>query len=87
MVAKRPIAEGTCLAKIPRTAVLCCSNNRLHKIIKSDEELYSQLPHLTTWLPLILTLLYEQDKKVEKLPKCVLFYVKFTIRRVIGDLT
>lgn len=64
MIARSPIAEGTCLAKIPRSAVLCCGNSKLHEIIKCDEELYSQLPELTSWLPLILTLLYEQDKKV-----------------------
>ena len=65
MIARKPIAEGTCLAKIPRSAVLCCRNSKLHKIIKCDEELFSQLPQLTSWLPLILTLLYEQDQKVE----------------------
>lgn len=72
MIARKPIAEGTCLAKIPRAAILCCSNSELHEIIKSDDELYSQLPQLTSWLPLILTLLYEQDKKVENIILCLL---------------
>ena len=64
MVARRSIAEGTCLAKIPRTAVLSCTNSELHKIIKCDKKISTQLPQLTSWLPLILTLLYEQDRKV-----------------------
>ena len=64
MIARRPIAEGTCLAKIPRTAVLSCANSELHKIIKCDKKISTKLPKLTSWLPLILTLLYEQDRKV-----------------------
>jgi len=66
MIARRPIAEGTCLAKIPRTAVLSCCNSKLHEIIKCDGEFCAQLPQLTSWLPLILTLLYEQDRKVRQ---------------------
>lgn len=72
MIARRPIAEGTCLAKIPRTALLCCSNSNLEKVIKCDEELYPQLPQVTSWLPLILTLLYEQDQEVRI---CSYFYL------------
>ena len=64
MMARKQIPEGTCLAKIPRTAVLCCRNSKLHKIINRDKELFSQLPQLTSWLPLILTLLYEEDQEV-----------------------
>lgn len=64
MVARRSIAEGTCLAKIPRTAVLSCTNSELHEIIKCDKNISTRLPQLTSWLPLILTLLYEQDRKV-----------------------
>jgi len=64
MVARRPITEGTWLAKIPRTAVLCCGNSRMCGTLKCDGDLYPQLSELTSWLPLILSLLYEQDKKV-----------------------
>ena len=66
MIARRPIAEGTCLAKIPRTAVLSCSNSKLRDIIKCDKQFCTQLPQLTSWLPLILTLLYEQGREVRQ---------------------
>ncbi|XP_065910057.1 N-lysine methyltransferase setd6-like [Dysidea avara] len=63
MIARRPITEGTWLAKIPRTAVLCCSNSKLSRTLQYDSDLCPQLPELTSWLPLILSLLYEQDKQ------------------------
>ena len=64
VVALGDIAEGECLALIPRAALLNCSNSRVHKVVKRDKVFQTQLPELSSWVPLLIALLAEYSQKV-----------------------
>ena len=64
VVALGDIAEGECLALIPRAALLNCSNSCVHKVVKRDKVFQTQLPELSSWVPLLIALLAEYSQKV-----------------------
>lgn len=64
VVALGDIAEGERLALIPRVALLNCSNSCVHKVVKGDKLFQTQLPEMSSWVPLLIALLAEYSQKV-----------------------
>ena len=66
MVATREIAAGERLAVIPRSALLSCSGGSMSDVVASDSRLQQQLSGLSSWLPLLITLMAEQGRGVSR---------------------
>ena len=60
VVAKSEINVGECLALIPRTTVLSCSNSKIKDLVIED----NLLKHGSSWIPLLLSLAAEYSSKV-----------------------
>jgi len=64
VVALEDIAEGECLALIPRAALLNCSNSCVYPVVERDKQFQTQLPEMNSWVPLLISLLAEYSQKV-----------------------
>ncbi len=62
MVATGSIKKGECVAEIPRSAILCCSNiPNIAERIQRDHTF--QFNSTSSWLPLLLSLALESSQK------------------------
>lgn len=62
MVASEDIYSGEELARIPRCSVLCARNSDLATTMEEDIKLMKQLEEVSSWVPLLITLVYEWAK-------------------------
>ena len=62
MVASEDISCGEELVRIPRCSVLCARNSDLATTMEKDKKLMKQLAEVSSWVPLLITLVYEWAK-------------------------
>ena len=66
MVATEDILSGEELACIPRSSLLCARNSGLATVMERDKTLMKQLAEVSSWVPLLITLMYEWAKNSAK---------------------
>lgn len=66
MVATEDISSGEELAHIPRCSLLCARNSDLAATMERDKKLMKQLVRVSSWVPLLITLVYEWSKNNAK---------------------
>lgn len=62
MVATEDVQSGEELAHIPQSSLLCARNSDLAATMEKDKKLMKQLAEVSSWVPLLITLVYEWSK-------------------------
>lgn len=62
VIAAEDIAQGECLAVIPRQVLLSCSNSDVVELVAEDKRLMKS--DTSSWVPLLIALAAECSKKV-----------------------
>lgn len=62
MVATEDVHSGEELAHIPQRSLLCARNSDLAATMEKDKKLMKQLAGVSSWVPLLITLVYEWSK-------------------------
>ena len=66
MVATEDVHSGEELAHIPQCSLLCARNSDLSATMEKDKKLMRQLEGVSSWVPLLITLVYEWSKSNTK---------------------